>query len=400
MRILISITNLMVGGAQTFVLRLATGLAKNHRVYVYCYGYPDPPTDTVIDASFPPGIEIIRFAPPPLLTRLAGATDRRLGGAGKGYPTRTLLRKAHFAWVVWSRRIDLVNSHLFHSDAFAASCCPALRVPLVISDHGDYRYVVGRRLASEGAVRENFRAAAGAVYVSDSNLASMQPYLSGFRGILRKIYYGFSTDGLPAAGPGRAALPAIPPGAVVFGMVARGIPEKGWEEAILAFRRAEKASSAPIYLILVGDSEHLQQLKKQYGSATIHFTGYTDQPQQWVNAFDAGLLPTYFPGESLPNTVIEYLAAGKPVIATDIGGIAEMIRVPDTAQTAGHLIPLEGGKASVEALAEALVSYARTPGLLRDHGRLAGLAFRKFDLAVCITNYELLFKEITGDTSR
>jgi glycosyltransferase involved in cell wall biosynthesis len=260
--------------------------------------------------------------------------------------------------------------------------------------------VVSRRLATEKAVRQNFRAAAGAVYVSDSNLASMQPYLSGFRGILRKIYYGFATDDPRAAGPGRAAMPTIPPGAVVFGMVARGIPEKGWEEAILAFKRAEKEISAPIYLILVGDSEHLQHLKKQYGSATIHFTGYTDQPQHWVNAFDAGLLPTYFPGESLPNTIIEYLAAGKPVIATEIGGIAEMIQVPGTGQTAGHLIPLEHGKASVEALAKALVGYARTPQLLRDHGRLAGLAFRKFDLNVCITSYELLFKEITGDTSR
>ena len=399
MRILISITNLMVGGAQTFVQRLAVGLSRKHRVYIYNYGYPDPPTDQVINDRFPPGIKISHFALPPGLARLARRTDRRLARAGVRFSTLAFLRRVHFAWLVRSHRIDVVNSHLFHSDVFTTTHCPSLGVPVVITDHGDYRYVVSQGLATEDGITQGFGAAAGLVSISESNLAVLRPYLADFRGKLRKIYYGVEKM---AADPTVAGQQRrhMPPGAFVFGMVARGIPEKGWEEAILAFRQAEKEISAPIYLILVGDSPYLQELKKQYASATVHFTGYTDHPAQWVQAFDVGLLPTYFPGESLPNTIIEYLALGKPVVATDVGGIAEMIAVTGTPEMAGRLIPLREGKADVNALAEALLQYVRTPQLLREHGQKAPLAFRKFDLEACITNYELLFGEMMGNRSR
>ncbi len=386
----------MVGGAQTFVLRQATGLAKNHKVYLYNYRFPHPPADKVIDASFPAGIEILHFSLPAWLARLIHAADRRLARAGARFNAFEFLRKVHFLWILLSRRIDLVNSHLYHSDAFTASGCPVLRVPLVITDHGDYRYVVSQRQATAEAVRKIFRVAAAVVYISDSNLVSIQPYLSGYRGILRKIYYGFEAGNILSSGSVLPSGPVIPSGAVVFGMVARGVPEKGWEEAILAFQQAEKELNAPVFLILVGDSPHLQQLKAQYHSGSVYFTGYTDQPQQWVQIFDAGLLPTYFPGESLPNTVIEYLALGKPVIATDVGGIAEMITVPGTGQQAGQLVPIEEGRASVKALAETMAQYASQPHLLQEHRQKALLAFSKFDLNACITNYELLLGEITS----
>jgi glycosyltransferase involved in cell wall biosynthesis len=151
---------------------------------------------------------------------------------------------------------------------------------------------------------------------------------------------------------------------------------------------------------LGGDSNFLQQLKIQYSTDSIRFTGYTDQPQRVINVFDVGLLPTYFPGESLPNTIIEYLACGKPVIATDTGGIAEMIRITGTEETAGQLIPLRNGKADADAIAEAMSVYIKMPQLLGEHSRRATQAFRKFDPETCFGEYESFFKDILEDKNR
>lgn len=399
MRILISITNLMVGGAQTFILRLASGLAQSHQVYVYNYGFPDPPSDTVINKSFPPGIQIFQFRLLKPVVRFLNSADRWLLRVGIRFSLLAFLKKAHFAWVLIYRRIDVVNSHLFHSDAFTTSCCPSLGVPVVITDHGDYRYVVDQGQATDVQVRQIFRNAAGIVYISESNLTSLQPYLPDYRGKLRKIYYGFTPGVLSANRQLRAEMKILPQ-TLVYGMVARGIPEKGWEEAIQAFRRVENESIVPVCLILGGDSNFLQQLKIQYSSASIHFTGYTDQPQRLINVFDVGLLPTCFPGESLPNTIIEYLACGKPVIATDTGGIAEMIRITGTQETAGQLIPLRNGKADADAIAEAMSAYIKMPQLLSEHSRRAAHAFRKFDPETCFGEYESFFKDILEDKNR
>jgi glycosyltransferase involved in cell wall biosynthesis len=399
MRILISITNLMVGGAQTFVLRLASGLAQNHQVYVYNYGFPDPPSDTVINKSFPLGIQIIQFKLPKPVVRFLKSADHWLLRAGVRFSLFDFLKKVHFAWILIYKRIDVVNSHLFHSDAFTTSCCPSLGVPVVITDHGDYRYVVGQGQANVNQVSQIFRNAAGIVYISESNLASLQPYLPNYLGKVRKIYYGFTPEVLSGNRESREKM-KISPQTIVFGMVARGIPEKGWEEAIQAFRRVEEKAILPVCLILGGDSNFLQQLKIQYSTDSIRFTGYTDQPQRLINVFDVGLLPTYFPGESLPNTIIEYLACGKPVIATDTGGIAEMIRITGTEETAGLLIPLRNGKADTDAIAEAMSAYIKMPDLLNDHSRRAAQAFRKFDPDNCFAEYESFFKEILKDKNR
>lgn len=56
----------------------------------------------------------------------------------------------------------------------------------------------------------------------------------------------------------------------------------------------------------------------------IHFIMDLKKPSEWigwVKVFDVAILPSYFISESLPNSIIEYLAYDKPVISTNIGEI-------------------------------------------------------------------------------
>ena len=171
-------------------------------------------------------------------------------------------------------------------------------------------------------------------------------------------------------------------------MVARGVADKGWRELIAATRRVHSHSRQSIRLVLIGEGPCIQQLRSEVSEPWIIFAGQQNEAEGWVRSFDVGLLPTCLPEESLPNSIIEYLACGKPVIASAVGGIPEMVG------KAGLLVPLAAnGRADVDSLAQAMLA-------LCDGGNRASLqkqtqaAFQAFDMGICISRYEHLFQEL------
>jgi glycosyltransferase involved in cell wall biosynthesis len=74
---------------------------------------------------------------------------------------------------------------------------------------------------------------------------------------------------------------------------------------------------------------------------------HTDVPY-WISAGDVFCLPSYM--EGCPNVVLEALASGRPVVATRVGGIPELVREGET----GHLVPPGDPEALADALARTL----------------------------------------------
>jgi glycosyltransferase involved in cell wall biosynthesis len=106
------------------------------------------------------------------------------------------------------------------------------------------------------------------------------------------------------------------------------------------------------------------------------------------------LLPSYFPGESLPSAVMEYLACGIPVITTNVGEIKNMLKTPD-GLTAGSIVELNSYcKPSATDLANAMMTYVDNPCQLAHKSKLAKSAFRKFDIRHCSSHYETFFEQI------
>ncbi len=106
---------------------------------------------------------------------------------------------------------------------------------------------------------------------------------------------------------------------------------------------------------------------------------------------DVGLFPSYIESESYPNTVIEYLACGKPVIGTDIGEVKNMMSAPD-GTLAGQLLAYHPAGISITELATCMRRYVENPALLQQQGALARLAFEKFDLDRCVDAYETAYQ--------
>jgi glycosyltransferase involved in cell wall biosynthesis len=393
MKILITISHLMTGGAQTFVIRLASALAKHHSVYIYnCNFFPI--ADHTLTERFSEDVKVISFFPPSsptLLNQALSKLERLTAKTGKKVKFRENLRKLHFQFVLKQLKVDLINSHLYHADKFVVENVK-LPTSIIVTDHGDYKYVIEQQLSDRSSTQKIFKRINGIVVLSDDNARVISQY-SPSNLPIRKIYNGVALPQLQKAVSGREKL-KIPKDALVFGMVARGIPEKGWVELIQAFQQVLPTTQQQVHLILVGDSKYLRNLKASLNNLAdkIHFVGYSADPNYWIECFDVGVLPTYFDGESLPYSIIEYLSFGKPTIATEIGGIPEMIT--HDAQTAGFTIKIQAGKADVSALARAMLQYINNRSLLNQHSQIAQQAFEKFDINNCVKSYELFFQQV------
>ena len=394
MNILIAIEDLRTGGAQVFGMRLAQALHEyGHQVYLYTH-YPTYTSHELV-RQLAPGVPVISFDPgvPGVewLSRKAQGALRRLG---KSFPARERMVQQHLRRTLEQLRIEVLNSHMIKSDYVAAAAATTARppVPLVITMHGCYEEFLHKPSEPEVTMhsRQALQRAAGLVYLTDKNLEIFS--VPGVRPLAdiphAQIYNGFSGR-FSKELPSRQQL-GIDEQAIVFGMVARGIPEKGWAYAISSF--LELSAEFPhAHLILVGSSDYLNGLQAAHAHPRIHFVGFTPNPIDWVQLFDVGLLPSYFASESLPNSIAEYLFCGVPVVATRVGEIPKMLEVPGQG-LAGELIEQNGhGLTNPAALTEALRRYLADAARLAAHKALAQQCFAKFSMERCIAAYEKLF---------
>ncbi len=140
---------------------------------------------------------------------------------------------------------------------------------------------------------------------------------------------------------------------VCMGIVTRITPEKGIHLLIEAMAKLKNVPK--VKLIVVGgpyfleDTAYVEKLKssvKKLGIGDrVIFTGFRSDTQAIMALLDIVLLASIIP-EACPRTIIEAMAAGKPVIATPLGGSKELV----TSET-GVLIPPDDASAFADAIA-------------------------------------------------
>lgn len=148
----------------------------------------------------------------------------------------------------------------------------------------------------------------------------------------------------------------IPEKAFVLSVVSRGIPEKGWAEAIEAVKLSRQKTGKNIHLIICGDGEMYNKLMLEQQPEFIHMVGFQKNTRDYIATSDALLLASYFKGESFPLCIIDALFCGKPVIATNIGEVKNMLTVDKS--VCGTVINLDSnGKVDIQKLADAISDF-------------------------------------------
>jgi glycosyltransferase involved in cell wall biosynthesis len=182
---------------------------------------------------------------------------------------------------------------------------------------------------------------------------------------------------------------------IVVGCVARLNPSKGQHHLLEILPRLLRENNYIIVLFIGEDTSeaqlYLQQLEQIVADNNLDnsvlFLGFRNDVSRLMKGFDIFVLPTY--REAMPLTILEAMAAGKPVVSTKVNGIPEVVIDGQT----GLLV--EAGDA--EALADALISLIRNPHLAQEMGQAGrNRVEQHFDLARVHQQVFDLYEEVEG----
>ena len=268
---------------------------------------------------------------------------------------RGIVRMWRFARVIGRLRPDVIYAWLEESSVFLVPLAKLWGIPVVVAR----RNVIGARAERFAPVRWAIRQAeAHADLVTGNSEAVLA--IARSRGVdparLRLVRNGH---------PERPVLPVPPVPPVVLGYLARFRVEKGHHRLLDALEHVRAAT--PWAVRLGGDGPLLEEIRREVRARGLNdriiFVGdVTEASEFWSRAHVAVLLSDH---EGSPNALMEAAMAGRPLVATDAGGTAELVR-PD----GGILVPL----GPPEEIAAALTRLIDDHELREDLGRGARAA--------------------------
>jgi glycosyltransferase involved in cell wall biosynthesis len=152
----------------------------------------------------------------------------------------------------------------------------------------------------------------------------------------------------------------------VIGTVANLFPRKGLEYLVEAIGHLKK--TFPYILLVIvgtGDGEYERQLRTQVEhlglTEQILFAGFQDYPEFFISQFDVFVLPSVL--EGLGIVLLEAMALGKPIVASKVGGVPEIVQHEKT----GLIVK----PADVEDLFNGILTLCQDPDTCRQMGEEA-----------------------------
>ncbi len=293
-------------------------------------------------------------------------------------------------WMI-GERADILHAHDFYSGLIggAAARLAGLRV---IASQRHMR--LSDRRAHEWGTRLIYRLAHRLLVNSE---AIRDHILTGGHIQPEKIVliHNGLIDAAEPGGPGRAKKRAsllrelnLNESAKLIGLVARLQPVKGHRYFIEAASRIA-AVEPNAHFLLVGEGALRREIEEQAARLgvgdRVHLLGARDDAALIAAGFDVAILASLH--EGLPNSVLEAMAMGAPVVATAVGGTTELVIDGDT----GFLAP----PADADALARRILDALRDPdrsARMAAQGRQRALSL--FSMRRMIESVERLYDEM------
>ncbi len=195
---------------------------------------------------------------------------------------------------------------------------------------------------------------------------------------------------------------------VTFGMVGRLVPIKNPTLFLHALSRlAQGEEGRPVSAVIVGDGPLRRQLEEEAAALglarRVRFTGWQRDMTRVYQGLDVACLTSW--SEGTPVAVIEAMAAGRAVIATDVGGVRDLLCEPaacaEGPPTSGSFRVGARGilvrPGDPEGLAAALAATAADQGLRRRLGAAARAhAVSRYSEERLIREIAAVYQELKG----
>jgi glycosyltransferase involved in cell wall biosynthesis len=354
------------GGAQTWLLLLVEGLARlGHRQRVICLNerYDADIVKRLRDCGV-----AVTVVGRPRLYALAGFVQ----------VARELRRE----------RPHVVQTCLPFADVIGRALARLVRVPRIVSVESA-RYVDKWR-AQFALDRATVRWVDRVVFMGRETI----PFAVAHEGV-RAEQVVYIPNGVAPPPPGWTAARSslrgrhgVADGACVLGMAARLHPQKGHQFLLEAFSRVARLHPGTV-LWLVGDGPLRRKLERHATRLGIRervvFAGDQIDVWPWLAAMDIFVHPTLF--EGMPYSVLEAMAAAKPVVASRVDGTQSLILEGES----GWLV--EPG--DVEGLVRRLSYVVDHPEEAARVGRAAAdLVAREYSAERMVAAYDALYREL------
>lgn len=288
--------------------------------------------------------------------------------------------------LIRARGIDIVHSHGYKTDILGVLATRGLGCRMITTPHG-WSVDAGVKLQVYEALDRLAFAAFDAIVPLSDDLAKGLRRLPWAKRRVRIIPNGVDlsevteSDGIA---PELAALRAE--GVEIHGYIGQLIARKRIDTLIRAFAQLEGDRRR---LFIVGDGPErgaLERLAAGLGqTGRIRFTGFRDDRLDFLRGFDVFVLPSSL--EGIPRGVMEAMAAGIPVVASDIEGTRALVRNSETGLLFGV-----GDHALLATQIDRVMGDRRLRARLSTAGR--ALVYERYSAARMAADYLRLYREI------
>ncbi len=308
------------------------------------------------------------------------------GHLAREYPRLTKLIRGLRPSIVHTRNLAALEA-----------CVPAFLAGVPVRVHGEHGWDVGDFAGASRRhrwVRRLYRPFVSRYVALSQHLSRYLVDRVGIRAAaVSQIHNGVDTIRFSPVAGGRGAIEGSPfalRNEWLIGTVGRLQVVKDQTTLARAFVRAlelDPRARERLRLVVAGDGPlreaMMQVLRDARAESLAWFAGSRDDVPTLLRGLNCFVLPSL--AEGISNTLLEAMASGLPIVATEVGGNSELI----ADRREGRLVPA----AHFERMAGAILEYFHDPVLAQQHGQAArARAERQFSLERMIAGYSGVYE--------
>ncbi len=371
LKVMLVTVGLGVGGTELQLLELASRLDRNRFDVLVC------------------GLKKDRVVAEELRAR--GIRVSTLDGWGKG-DLRVLYRLAR---LIRAERPDLIHAFLGVANLASSLAGRLAGVPVIVWSYRDVE--VWKTRAHWLVDRAGAQWAEAITCCSDAVRQFVLAHLDGAASKVVTIHNGIDLEAFRAPHVASRSELSLRDGGCVIGTVTRlDEPKKGLTVLLHALAALARRDGLPPWqCVLVGEGparDRLEALAAELGlKGRIVFAGMRRDVARVLPAVDLFVCPSLYEGFGI--AIVEAMAAGRPVVASRVGGIPELVVDRET----GLLVP----PGDAAALAEALAALLTSPDRARQMGqRGRERAGKMFSIQTAVERHQQLYDSLSARAVR